>query len=140
MIGDRLYRASAAERDRVVDRLAAALGSDPTVAFAYLFGSIAEGDPFHDVDVAVYLRDAPREGGTDHALELADQLSGSIHLPVDVRIVNDAPVTFLYHVLRGRLLASRDDDLLAQVFERTVCRYLDMAPLLRRATKEAFGP
>ena len=46
-----MYRASAAEREQIADRLAATLGGDPTVAFAYLFGSFAEGEPFHDVDV-----------------------------------------------------------------------------------------
>jgi hypothetical protein len=33
----------------------------------------------------------------------------------------------------------RDEALLADVMERTVSRYLDSAPLLLNATREAFG-
>jgi hypothetical protein len=41
--------------------------------------------------------------------------------------------------LRGQLILNRDDDLLADVMERTISHYLDIAPVLRRATKEAFA-
>ncbi len=33
----------------------------------------------------------------------------------------------------------RDDAVLAEVIERTVSRYFDIAPLLRRGTQEAFA-
>jgi hypothetical protein len=58
---------------------------------------------------------------------------------VDVRILNVAPVSFLYHVLRGQLLFCRDDEILAEVTERTISRYLDIAPLVRRGAQEAFA-
>jgi hypothetical protein len=91
------------------------------------------------VDIGVYLRCAPAGGSLARGLELADRLSDRVRLPVDVRILNDAPLTFLYHVLRGQLLVNREEDLLAGVMERTIRDYLDIAPVLRRATKEAFG-
>ena len=40
---------------------------------------------------------------------------------------------------RGCLLLSRNDERLAALLERTVREYLDMAPLLRLATIEAYG-
>ena len=50
------------------------------------------------------------------------------------------PASFLFHVFReGHLLLSRDDTGLANRMERTVREYLDIAPLRRRATMEAFG-
>jgi hypothetical protein len=60
-------------------------------------------------------------------------------MPVDVRGLNVAPVSFLYHVLRGQLLFCRDNARLAEVMEQTISRYLDIAPLVRRATQEAFS-
>lgn len=123
---------------RVRDALAAALASDRRVAFAYLYGSFAEGLPFRDVDVGVYLaEDAPRQ--VDDELAMAEQLSRLVGFPVDVRVVNGAPPTFLFHVLRGVKLVCRDEERLADVMERTVQRYLDIEPVLRRATREAFG-
>jgi len=68
------------------------------------------------------------------------RLDQEIGFPIDVRVLNDAPVTFLFHVFReGRLLLSRNDERLADLMERTVREYLDAAPLLRQATMEAYG-
>ena len=109
------------------------------MAFAYVYGSFVESQAFHDIDVGVYLRDLPVDRATSTALALAQHLSERARKPVDVRALNLAPVSFIYHVLRGRLVFCRDAALLAEVMERTVCRFLDMAPLLRRGTQEAFA-
>lgn len=58
---------------------------------------------------------------------------------VDLRVVNNAPVSFLFHVLRGHPLLVRDERVLADLIERTARTYHDRAPLLRRATREAFA-
>lgn len=68
---------------------------------------------------------------------MAARLGACVQLPVDVRILNLAPTSFLYHVLRGRLIMSRDDERLASLIEETTSRYLDASPLVRRATKDA---
>ena len=139
MIKDHLYRLDQDERGRITDELTAELAAQPEVAFAYLYGSFAEGEAFHDVDVGAYLRPPAPEAPTLRALDMAQRLSARVRLPVDVRILNAAPVTFLYHVLRGRLLINRDPDLLGDVMERTIADYLDIAPVLRHYTKEAFA-
>ena len=135
----RLYRAEPAERDRVLRRLTAALEGEPDVEFAWLHGSFPSGGGFHDVDVGVHLNAAP-DVRFRRGLDLAVRLDRDTGFPVDVRVLNDAPVPFLFHVFRaGRLLLSRNDELLADLMERTVREYLDMEPLLRRATIEAYG-
>lgn len=134
-----LYTLDTSERARVRDQLAAELAAEPLVAFAYLYGSFAESRAFHDVDVGVYLRAPEPSGGAPFSVVLAHRLSCCLKLPVDVRILNAAPTSFLYHALRGQLLVNHDDDLLTEIMEDTVRRYLDMAPLLRRSAKEAFA-
>jgi hypothetical protein len=127
------------ERHRIQQGLAAELASDRRVAFAYLYGSFVESEPFHDIDVGVYLENVQADRLTAAALDLAQRLSDSARIPVDVRVLNVAPVSFLYHVLRGQLVFCRDDAVLTEVMERTVSRYLDIAPLVRRGTQEAFA-
>ena len=85
-----------------------------------------------------YLSQAPAEQ-TRHVVELADRLSRRVGYPVDVRALNEAPLPFVFHALRGELLVSRDDERLAEVLEGTGRRYLDIAPVLRRATRDAFA-
>ena len=133
-----LHAPDEATRAHVVAALAAALASNPRVAFAYLYGSFAEGRAFRDIDVGVYLagnvtRDA------DDELVMSEQLSRLVGLPVDMRILNGAPRTFLFHVLHGSRLTCRNEQELAEVMERTAQRYLDIEPVLRQATREAFA-
>ena len=135
----RLYRAAADERERAMRVLAAALETEPDVEFAWLHGSFLAGGAFHDVDVGVHLTGAdgrrPRR-----SVELALSLGHAVRFPVDVRVLNDAPVAFLFHVFcAGRPLICRADERMADLMERTAREYLDAEPLLRRATVEAFG-
>jgi uncharacterized protein len=134
-----VYSANDEERRDVVNRLAAALAREPNIAFAYLYGSFVGAEAFHDIDIGVYeSRCAPGQD-TMYVLELTQRLAGLVPFPVDVRILNDAPVSFLYHVLRGRPIHIQDDEVLTDLMEQTVRQYLDMAPLLRQSTREAFA-
>ena len=135
----RLYRADAAERDRVRRVLVAALQSRQDVEWAWLHGSFLGDASFHDIDVGVQLA-ADVDARSERALDLALRLDREAHFPIDVQVLNDASPSFLFHVFReGQLLLSRNDTGLANRMERTVREYLDTAPLLRRAAIEAFG-
>lgn len=70
---------------------------------------------------------------------MADRLTSQLGYPIDVRALNDAPLSFAFRAMQGELLVSRDDECLADVLERTGRRYLDIAPILRRATRDAFA-
>ncbi len=134
----RLHNLSEEQRKRIEECLASEVERDDEVVFAYLYGSFVESQPFHDIDVAVYLGDGRAEAVTAKALALAQRLTDHVGKPVDVRALNLSPVSFVYHLLRGRLLFSRDDSLLTDLIESTVSRYLDAAPLVRQATREAL--
>ncbi|GAB4108623.1 MAG: nucleotidyltransferase domain-containing protein [Acidobacteriota bacterium] len=126
-----------AARPGIVRRLTEELERHPEVVFAYLYGSCAESLPFRDIDLGVFLQSSGKRLKTAHTLSA--ELSSALALPVDVQLLNRAPTSFLYHVLKGSLLISRDDDLLADLIEETARQYLDLAPLRRQATREAFG-
>ena len=135
----RQFRAGPDERERIRRTLVAVLESEPGLEFAWLHGSFLAADAFRDIDIGVHLN-AAAEVRIQRGVELAVRLDQEIGFPIDVRVLNDAPVTFLFHVFReGRLLLSRNDERLADLVERTVREYLDAAPLLRQATMEAYG-
>lgn len=134
-----VHTVSPAQREQIYLRLRHELARVPGVRFAYLYGSFLESDRIHDVDVGLFLD----EPVTAHQTGLLDSLSvtlrAAVHLPVDLRILNDAPLTFLYHALRGRLLSCRDEAFLTDLIEDIARRYLDLAPFLRISTKDAFA-
>lgn len=136
---DHSYAISAEQREDFVRRITEALCGHPGIAFAYLYGSVLDSERVHDVDIGLYLED-DKIGEAHNLIEhIASRLTAELHMPVDIRVLNDAPLTFLYHVFRGELLFSRNDELLTAMLEEVPRRYLDLAPLLRQATKDAFA-
>lgn len=117
----------------VTELLARVLDAYPDVLVAYLFGSVARGEagPLSDIDIAVLLREG--EDPLDRRLALMADLAEATGIEhVDVVILNEAPVTLAYRVLRdGRLLLSRDERARIGHRARTVDRYLDMEPFRR---------
>jgi hypothetical protein len=74
-----------------------------------------------------------------YSLELSHELSKSTGFPVEVRVINSAPIPFLFHVILGKLIVNKNDDPVTGFMEYVMRRYLDMKPLLQTAAKEAFA-
>jgi predicted nucleotidyltransferase len=134
--GARMHRVDKGAREALIGAISHELAASTAVSFAYVFGSFLDADGFRDLDVGVWTDD---HADRNIDVELAGRLAETIGLPVDVRRINDAPLSFRVHVLRGRLLLARDELLLADVIERSARAYHDIAPMLRRAAREAFA-
>jgi predicted nucleotidyltransferase len=127
------------QKEKLMGKLKDILRDHPEVAFAYLYGSFAENLPSHDIDVGVYLTGIRSEESTSYSLALSQTLSRKLQAPVDVRVLNFAPVSFVYQVICGILIFERNEDLRVHVVEDTVRKYLDLKPIIRKGVKEAFG-
>ena len=135
----KVYYLEQEERKRLMKYLTEVLKKRNDVVFAYVYGSFAEGLPFHDIDVGVYISEIKKEESTLYSLELAQRFSNELRIPIDVRVLNFAPVLFLYHVIQGNLISERNEEIRMHFVEQIVQRYLDLKPLVRRAVKEAFA-
>ena len=133
------YQFSREGKEKLIERLKDFLGSRDEVVFAYVFGSFLEEEAFHDIDIGIYLSEITQEQSTPYGLALSQTLSNKLRIPVDARVLNFAPASFLYHVIRGKLIIERNEEVSAQITEQTVQRYLDLKPLIYRGIKEAFG-
>ncbi len=127
------------QKEKLMGQLKDILRSYPEVAFAYLYGSFAENLPLHDIDVGVYLTGIGEKESTFYSLTLSQTLSREVKVPVDVRVLNFAPISFVYQVIRGILISDRNEELRVHVVEETVRKYLDLKPIIHRGIKEAFG-
>ena len=129
------------DRDRIVSRLERELAGRLEIALAMLHGLYARGGRYRDIDVAVWL-DAHRLSAEErfrHALDLSVQLQLAVGKPVDVRVLNDAPLAFRYHALRGRPLLVRDEAFLADLRARTWDDDIDFQPFARQYLREALS-
>ncbi|HWR21757.1 MAG TPA: nucleotidyltransferase domain-containing protein [Verrucomicrobiae bacterium] len=134
---DRLYRLSQEERNAVRNQIAAELSHEPDVLFAYVYGSFLKSEAFHNIEIGVYLSSSHFNNAM--TANLSAHLSAKVTLPVDVRTLNTAPISFRLYVLRGECLFSRDDNLRTGIMEDTVQRYLHNASPRHNTTKEALG-
>ena len=74
-------------------------------------------------------------------LDLSQRIEDAFEceFPVEVKIVNHAPVSFRFSVIQGSLLFTRDEDVMVEFMTTTARQYLDFAPLRRRYIKEAMA-
>lgn len=137
----RLHDVPRAEREHCLERLQAALAEEPAVVFAYAFGSFIEDRPFEDIDVAVFVEPSPhvQRDLLAFQLDLAARLEHASGFPVDLVLLNEAPLGLRAASLAGRLLYSRDEACRAAFVERTGLQRMDTAWLRRESLRDLLG-
>lgn len=126
----------AVDREDALSRIRSHFAANPGDAAAvYLFGSFARGEARagSDVDVALLLRAEPPAGFDGLLLRLEGDLERSIGGPVQLVVLNRAPVDLVHEVLRdGVLVLDRDPAARIRFEVRARNEYFDLLPVLRR--------
>jgi predicted nucleotidyltransferase len=126
------------DRDAVSERVLRVLANHPSVAAAYLFGSVARGTagPSSDVDVAVLYKETPRSELGSPPMRLEAALEKVLHRPVQAVCLNTAPPDLGIRVLRhGTLLLERDRSARIRFEVKLRNEYWDLEPILRRCRR-----
>ncbi|MGB9871191.1 MAG: hypothetical protein ACPLYD_05985 [Anaerolineae bacterium] len=134
----RRYAVDRSELERWLARMARELAGVSGLVAAVLYGSAAEGLPFRDLDIALIVdrEVCPEERDWDLENGLADRLARLVPVPVDVHVVNDAPLALRYNVTRGRPFWVSDPERYADFLEQSWDLYFDFAPVSRRYLEE----
>ncbi|WP_297507605.1 nucleotidyltransferase domain-containing protein [Thermococcus sp.] len=124
------------EKGKIISKLREALVKKDEVLFAYLHGSFLDDGPFRDIDVAVYVKsNVP----PFYEEELEEEFSRAVGPPVEVRVLNYAPITFRFRAIGGLLLFSRDEKARCEFEEMTMREYHDYTRYLEIYRREALG-
>ena len=123
----------------IAEAIVCKLQEHPEVLFAFLHGSFLTNEFFNDVDLALYLRKIP-DSLLEYELNMEVILSNvMVGSPVDVRLLNGAPLSFQYNVVKeGIPIIVHDDNERAEFQERTIKHYFDFAPFRKRYLEEVF--
>lgn len=133
------------DRDRTEQELRsflAARAEAEGLAAAYLFGSVARGTarPESDVDIGLLYAEEPPPGLEGLAFHLEAELERLLHRPVQVVVLNHAPVDLARRILRdGKLLLDHDRSRRVGFEVRTRREFWDLEPVLRQYRRQG-GP
>ena len=126
------------EQAAISNRIAACLRKDfPEISTAYIFGSFTGQDSFGDIDIGVLVSGENFPPPLEHELAMESALEKELRLPIDVRILNWAPLSFQHTVIRNGLLIIDKDSNSRAGFEGNVRkRYFDFSLFRKRYLKE----
>ncbi len=134
-------RLTPSEREDALEKIHGALARRPDVSFAYVHGSFLSNGPFRDIDVAIHLSEIP-PSSLQTELDVEMELNQALgeNLPVEVRLLHTAPLSFCYSVIKNGLpVFTRDEKARTRFVEVTLFRYLDFAPFHQRYLRETLG-
>ena len=104
------------------------------IVASYLYGSVIYSNIYEDIDVGLLVTDLFKPELMYEAIiagELEKKLKEilKINKLVDVRILNDRPLRFLFSILKNsKIICSRDDFKRVQFEARIMKEYLDIKP------------
>ncbi|MFQ5930525.1 MAG: nucleotidyltransferase domain-containing protein [Acidobacteriota bacterium] len=134
------YEISDSQRQKAREEIAEILQQRAEILFAVLHGSFHEKLPFRDIDVGVYLKDALRKSDRfETESELSLELEEHLHMPVDVRILNGAPLGFQYAVTSGEPVFTRNPAAFFNYRERVWLNYLDHKYFYEQSLKDLLA-
>jgi len=132
----------AVKKESVLNLIKDFLIREERVVFAYVYGSFVQEESFRDIDIGIYVKKP--EGNpfviTSDIKAALSSLSKQEPLNLiadqfDVRVINDAPFTFLKRVFKeGILLVDHDPELRTDLIERVSLKYRECAGLLLEAS------
>lgn len=122
------------DKTKIRATIASTLVDCTEVIAVYLFGSVALGNAHQqsDIDIAILFADTLLPSlRFQRALEIGAQLETSFTQPVDVIVLNDAPVFLRFQVLKtGIVLLDFDRTKRCLFHMRAMNRYYDTKPYL----------
>jgi len=124
------------DSEQITENLRSFFAANPGDAVAvYLYGSVARGTAGQgsDVDVGLLLEEDPPPTLQGLKLDLAADLELLLEVPVQLVILNRAPVDLIHRVLRdGELVLERDRSRRIRFEVQKRNEFFDLQPILQR--------
>lgn len=127
------------EREKIIKKIKRQLFQRKEIVFAFLYGSFLEDPCFRDIDIGIYLNEkiVERKKFFQYQLNIIREIEIPSKYLIDIRILNEAPSSFLASVFkRGRLLFSKDDNFLTNLIEKVSLEEIISEPFSRQSFLE----
>lgn len=125
------------QKEKILKEITSALKRHDKIILAYIFGSFIDSHAFSDIDIGV-LSAGKISSNLDYEFGLEIEIEDRVNYPIDVRVLNNAPLSFCQNVIRhGRIILEKDANLKADFMGQTLKKYFDFAPFRRRYLEES---
>jgi len=115
------------EKEKIIEIIKSSLLNNPDVLFAYIFGSFTSKNNFRDIDIGIFITNLDDIDILNYEFEIEKRLEDSLNIEFDVRVINKAPSSFVYHILKNNILVVDRDKLLRADFENIIYKtYFDL--------------
>lgn len=139
------YKLSWDEKEGITSAIKVKLEKQREIIFAYIFGSFIDPEMqfFRDIDIGIYVDtdSLQQEQFINYALSLSLELESLLKkYPVDVIIINDAPLNLKFRITQGELLFTRDERLWTDFSTKTWSLYHDHEITSRNIIADLVSP
>ena len=137
---NRKHHLEPTEKECILQRISSYLSSEhKEIVVAYLFGSFVTEEYFGDIDIGIITKKDLRRSLV-FELELENKVEQVAGHPVDVRILNKAPLSFCQSVIRyGRVIIEHDPNLRADFESIVLKQYFDFSPFRQQYLNEVIN-
>ena len=128
------------EKEKIIQKIISCLFEQhDEILTVYIFGSFISARYFSDIDIGI-IAAIDLSKPLEFELELENRLEKVIKYPVDVRILNQAPLSFAQNVFRsGRVIIDKNPNLRADFEGRILKQYFDFSPFQQRYLQEVIN-
>lgn len=127
-------------KEEIVKEISYRLKKRKDIIFSYIFGSFVTDDKFSDIDIGVFCTDKVSKEPLDFEFKIEEEIKSLKKFPVDVRIINHAPVSFVYHVVKDGILITDKNIKKRAEFEGMIFKkYSDFSFYRKRYLKEVMN-
>lgn len=112
-------------KQRIIKKIVSYIKNRKEIICVYIFGSFLSSNDFSDIDLGLLLR-KDSDDVLFYEIALENQLEDLIGFPFDVRVLNNAPIPFIYNVLsKGKVVIDNEPNLRADFESRIFRMYFD---------------
>lgn len=128
-------------REEIIQKISDFLVLEEGIEFAYIHGSFLTESTFNDIDIALYLEDnvLSQIDIVDFEIKKSLKTQEQIGQPIDIKVLNAAPLGFRYQASCGNLLFGHNEELQERFLCTTWREYFDFEPVSKIYLKEVLG-
>ena len=133
------YTITKKKKEEIIITISVYLQQHSEIYAGYLFGSFVTGGSFADIDLGVLLRQES-EDLLEYETELESNLENLVKFRLDIRVLNQAPISFVQNVIRhGRVVVDMEPNLRSDFENYVLKKYFDFARFRRRYLAEVIN-